>query len=225
MTVQKEKPYVILSAAMTLDGKIATKTRDSEISSLEDWERVYRLRSEVDALMIGINTLLTDNPKITLKYPRKKPLIKVVVDSLAKTPKDAKILQNKDGSVVVIAVTENAPKDKVEELKKAGAEIIFAGSGRRVDLKHLLRSLWDMGVRSVMVEGGGTLNWSLVSEGLVDEVRVSVAPIIVGGKDSLTIVEGEGYNRVKDGLKLRLTNVEVINSDVVVLTYKRVIEE
>ncbi len=223
MTIQKEKPYVILNAAMTLDGKIATKTRDSEISSLEDWDRVYRLRSEVDALMIGINTLLTDNPKISLKYPRKKPLIKVVVDSLARTPENAKILQNKDGSIIVIAVTENASKDKVEKLRKAGAEIIFAGSGKKVDLKHLLRSLWNMGVRSVMVEGGGTLNWSLISEGLVDEVRVSIAPIIVGGKDSLTLVEGEGYDKVKDGFKLKLTNIEVVGGDVV-LTYKRIVE-
>ena len=223
MTTQKEKPYVILNAAMTLDGKIATKTRDSEISSLEDWDRVYRLRSEVDALMIGINTLLTDDPKISLKYPRKKPLIKVVVDSLARTPENAKILQNKDGSIIVIAVTENAPKDKVEKLRKAGAEIIFAGSGKKVDLKHLLRSLWNMGVRSVMVEGGGTLNWSLISEGLVDEVRVSIAPIIVGGKDSLTLVEGEGYDKVKDGFKLKLTNIEVVGGDVV-LTYKRIVE-
>lgn len=223
MTTQKEKPYVILNAAMTLDGKIATKTRDSEISSLEDWDRVYRLRSEVDALMIGINTLLTDDPKISLKYPRKKPLIKVVVDSLARTPENAKILQNKDGSIIVIAVTENAPKDKVEKLRKAGAEIIFAGSDEKVDLKHLLRSLWNMGVRSVMVEGGGTLNWSLISEGLVDEVRVSIAPIIVGGKDSLTLVEGEGYDKVKDGFKLKLTNIEVVGGDVV-LTYKRIVE-
>lgn len=223
MTIQKEKPYVILNAAMTLDGKIATKTRDSEISSLEDWDRVYRLRSEVDALMIGINTLLTDNPKISLKYPRKKPLIKVVVDSLARTPENAKILQNKDGSIIVIAVTENASKDKVEKLRKAGAEIIFAGSGKKVDLKHLLRSLWNMGVRSIMVEGGGTLNWSLISEGLVDEVRVSIAPIIVGGKDSLTLVEGEGYDKVKDGFKLKLTNIEVVGGDVV-LTYKRIVE-
>jgi len=223
LTTQKEKPYVILNAAMTLDGKIATKTRDSEISSLEDWDRVYRLRSEVDALMIGINTLLTDDPKISLKYPRKKPLIKVVVDSLARTPENAKILQNKDGSIIVIAVTENAPKDKVEKLRKAGAEIIFAGSDEKVDLKHLLRSLWNMGVRSVMVEGGGTLNWSLISEGLVDEVRVSIAPIIVGGKDSLTLVEGEGYDKVKDGFKLKLTNIEVVGGDVV-LTYKRIVE-
>lgn len=223
MTIQKEKPYVILNAAMTLDGKIATKTRDSEISSLEDWDRVYRLRSEVDALMIGINTLLTDDPKISLKYPRKKPLIKVVVDSLARTPENAKILQNKDGSIIVIAVTENASKDKVEKLRKAGAEIIFAGSGKKVDLKHLLRSLWNMGVRSIMVEGGGTLNWSLISEGLVDEVRVSIAPIIVGGKDSLTLVEGEGYDKVKDGFKLKLTNIEVVGGDVV-LTYKRIVE-
>jgi len=223
LTIQKEKPYVILNAAMTLDGKIATKTRDSEISSLEDWDRVYRLRSEVDALMIGINTLLTDDPKISLKYPRKKPLIKVVVDSLARTPENAKILQNKDGSIIVIAVTENASKDKVEKLRKAGAEIIFAGSGKKVDLKHLLRSLWNMGVRSIMVEGGGTLNWSLISEGLVDEVRVSIAPIIVGGKDSLTLVEGEGYDKVKDGFKLKLTNIEVVGGDVV-LTYKRIVE-
>ncbi len=216
----KDRPYVILNAAMTLDGKIATKTRDSEISSPEDWRRVHKLRAKVDGLMIGIGTMLTDNPKLTVKYPRRKPLTKIVVDSLGRTPPNANIFRYKGRDKVVVAVTSKASKRKLKILEKAGAKIVVSGSGRKVNLKLLLKKLWKMGIKTLMVEGGGNLNWGMVKAGLVDEVKVAIAPVIVGGKEAITLVEGEGYAKVKDGLKLKLVKVEEAGEDLV-LTYKK----
>jgi len=216
----ENRPYVILNAAMTLDGKIATKTRDSEISSPEDWRRVHRLRAKVDGLMVGIGTILTDNPKLRVKHPRKNPLTKIVVDSLARTPVNANIFKYRGNDRIVIAVTSKASKKKLKALKKAGAKIVVSGSGRKVNLKLLLKKLWRMKIKTLMVEGGGNLNWGMVKANLVDEVRVAIAPVIVGGKKAITLVEGEGYTRVREGLKLKLVKVEKAGEDLV-LTYKR----
>ena len=216
------RPYVILNAAMSLDGKIASKNRDSELSSPEDWERVHKLRGEVDAIMIGIGTLLTDNPKLTVKYPRKKPLIKVIVDSLGRTPPDAKVLQHKDGSRVVIAVGSKASDERIKALQKAGAYVIKTDSDdEKVNLRFLVQKLGEMGVKKILLEGGGNLNWGMVKAGLVDEVRVAVAPVIVGGIEAVTLVEGEGYPTIKDGLKLKLVDVEKFGENLV-LTYKTI---
>lgn len=218
LSKQNRKPYVILNSAMTLDGKIATKTEDSAISSLEDWERVRKLRAEVDAIMIGVNTLLTDNPKLTVKPSKGK--FKVIVDSQAKTPPNAKILKYAEESKVIIATTSKAPLEKIKKLKEAGAEVIVAGSGRQVDLTLLLKKLGEMGVKKLLLEGGGTLNWGMIKKTLVDEVKVAIAPVIVGGTRAVTLVEGEGYRKVRDGFKLCLTGTETVGEDIV-LTFKR----
>ncbi|MEM2212015.1 MAG: 2,5-diamino-6-(ribosylamino)-4(3H)-pyrimidinone 5'-phosphate reductase [Candidatus Nezhaarchaeales archaeon] len=214
----EDRPYVILSAAMTLDGKIATKTRDSKISCIEDLKRVHKLRASVDAIMVGIGTVLIDDPKLLVKYYEGRNPIRVVVDSKARIPLNAKVI-TEGGARTVVAVTDLAPISKVEELKRVGVEVVVAGSGEEVDLKLLMRKLRAMGVRTLMLEGGATLNWSMVKEGLIDEVRVAIAPVIVGGRDALSLVEGEGFNYVDEGLKLKLERVETCGEDLV-LYYK-----
>lgn len=211
-----DRPYVILSAAMSLDGKIATKSGDSELSCFEDKVRVHRLRAEVDAIMVGINTVLKDDPKLTVKYAEGPNPIRIVVDSRARTPLSARVL---DGSArTVIAVSKRASPDKTKALRERGAEVIIAGEDK-VDLKELLRALKRKGVRILMLEGGGTLNWGMLKEGLIDEVRVAIAPVLVGGRDAVTLVEGEGFSRVAEGEKLRLERIEQCGEDLV-LTYK-----
>lgn len=213
-----ERPYVILSAAMTLDGKIATKIRDSKISCLEDLKRVHKLRASVDAIMVGIGTVLTDDPKLLVKYAEGKNPVRVVVDSKARTPLNAKVVTEK-GARTVVAVTSAAPRGKVEALKERGVEVVVAGSGERVDLKLLMKKLRSMGIQTLMLEGGATLNWSMVKEGLIDEIRIAIAPVIVGGKSAISLVEGEGFNYVSEGLKLKLEQVETYGEDLV-LTYR-----
>ncbi len=211
------KPYVILNAAMSVDGKIATRGGDSALSDEEDWKRVHNLRSQVDAIMVGINTILLDDSKLTSKEG-KNP-IRVVVDSKARTPPNARVVTVRPEVETLIAVTRKAPQERTSNLQKKGVKILVCGDGENVDLELLLKKLYDLGVRNLMLEGGGNLNWGMLSKGLVDEIRIAISPVIVGGIEAVTLVEGRGFNRVSEGLNLELVSSENVGS-CLVLTYR-----
>lgn len=208
------RPYVVLNAGMTLDGKIASKTRDVEISCKEDLERVHEIRKSVDAIMVGIGTVLDDDPRLTVhKIPGKKednPL-RVVVDSTARTPLDARVL-NEDAETV-IAVSKAAPKDRGAELEKRAGVVVCGES--KVDLKCLMEELYKRGVKTLLLEGGATLNWGMLEEDLVDEVKVAISPAIVGGKDALSLVEGEGFEKIREGVRLKLKKHYPLGRDLI----------
>lgn len=212
------KPYVILNAAMTLDGKIATKTGSSEISGKEDLIRVHKLRKEMDAIMVGINTLLADDPRLTVHKIEAKPEdnpVRIVVDSKARTPLNFRIL-NKDAPTI-IATTENVDPEKIEALEKK-ATVLKCGKGS-VDLKLLMKELSKRRIKTLMLEGGSTLNYSMLKNRLVNEVRVCVAPMIVGGVDAKTLVDGEGIDKICDAIKLKLKKNYSLGEDLI-LEYK-----
>jgi 2,5-diamino-6-(ribosylamino)-4(3H)-pyrimidinone 5'-phosphate reductase len=200
---------------MTLDGKIATRTRDSPISSLKDLKVLHRLRSINDAVMIGVGTLIHDDPCLTVRLIRGPSPIRVIVDGSARTPVHSRIFG--EGPQVIVAVTKQASKEGVGRLKRAGAQVIRVGS-THVDLKSLLFHLHSLGIKRVLLEGGGTLNWSMISEGLVDRIAVTVAPIIIGGRQATTLVDGEGVDKVAHAISLTLTMARR-RSDEVILTY------
>jgi len=216
--VTNDRPYVILNAAMTLDGKIATKKGDSRISSKDDLVRVHKIRASVDAIMVGINTVLVDDPSLKVKYCEGKNPIRVVVDSKAKTPITSRIILDKYAPTL-IAVTKKAPIDRVDKLKEAGSKIILCGEGEKVDLTILFKALKEMGIEKVLVEGGGNINWSVISQGLFDELQVTMGPFIVGGRDAITLVEGDGVEKMHEGIRVRLHKVEQLG-DEVILIYK-----
>ena len=207
------RPRVTLTAAMTLDGKIATKSGDSRISSDSDLKRLHRMRAESDAVMIGVGTLLEDNPLLTVRRVNGRSPIRIIVDSLARTPANSRIFSNKD-SRIVVAVSSRAAPTRVNKLKRAGAEIIHCGT-QHVNLKNLLAKLHANGVNRILLEGGGKLNWSMLSSGLVDEAMITVAPIIVGGEKATTLVEGMGATKINCGIKLSLKNTERTGSELV----------
>jgi 2,5-diamino-6-(ribosylamino)-4(3H)-pyrimidinone 5'-phosphate reductase len=188
---------------MTLDGKIATKTGSSEISGPEDLERVHHIRKEVDAIMVGINTLLADDPRLTVhkipSHAADNPT-RIVVDSSARTPIDARILNN--DAPTIIAVSKKAPLERIEKLREK-VEVLICGENR-VDLVELMEKLKNKGINSLMLEGGSTLNFSMLEKDLVDEVRVCIAPLIVGGENAKTLVDGEGIDFMMDAIKLKL---------------------
>lgn len=211
------KPYVILNSAMTLDGKIATKTGSTEISGSEDLLRVHKLRKELDAIMVGINTVLADNPRLTIhKIPSEKsdnPL-RIVVDSKARTPLNARVLN--DEASTLIAVSAKASSGKIQALKEEGVnvEVVLCGEDQ-VNLPLLMNELAQRGVKSLMLEGGSTLNYSMLHEGLVDEVRVCIAPMIVGGVKAKTLVGGEGVDYMKEAFKLELKKYSMLGKDLI----------
>ncbi len=209
-----KKPYVILNCAMTLDGKIATKTGSSEISGKMDLLRVHELRKEVDAIMVGINTVLTDDPKLTVHKiqasPEDNPL-RVVIDSKARTPLFSRVL-NSDAPTI-IAVSEIADSEKIEKLDEK-AEVIVCGKNR-VDLNLLMEKLALKGVKTLMLEGGSTLNYSMIIGDLVSEVRVCIAPMIAGGKEAKTLADGDGVQYMKDAVKLKLKKSYNLEEDLI----------
>lgn len=215
------EPYVILNAAMTLDGKIATRKGSSEISGPEDLIRVHKLRKELDSIMVGINTVLKDDPRLTVhkitSHKSDNPL-RVIADSRARTPLNYRILNHE--APTIIAVSQKASKEKIKKLRDKGdnVEVILAGV-KRVDLHLLMDELAQRGIRSLLLEGGSTLNYSMLQEGLVDEVRVCVAPMIAGGVKAKTLVGGGGVNFMKDAFKLELKKNYKLGKDLI-LEYK-----
>lgn len=209
------KPYVILNSAMTLDGKIATRTGSSEISGPDDLERVHQIRMELDAIMVGINTVLADDPRLTvhkISSKRSDNPLRVVTDSKARTPLDARILSG--DAETLIAVSQEAPQEKVQDLMDRGenVDVILAGKSR-VDLTILMDELAQRGVRSLLLEGGSTLNFSMLQAGLVDEVRVCIAPMIAGGVEAVTFVGGDGAEYMKEAFKLELKKSYKLGKD------------
>lgn len=209
-----KRPYVILNAAMTLDGKIATVARDSEISSKVDLIRLHKLRAEVDAVMVGAGTVLADDPSLTVRRVRGKNPIRVVVDGEAKIPVNAKILNR--SAKTIVAVLSTAKKQKIDKLRAAGAEIIIF-DGATIDLLSLLEGLYSGGVRKLLLEGGSTLNWYMLERDLVDEVQVAVSPRIVGGELAKTLVGGKGFSKIKNGVELKLFNVKRIGNEILLV--------
>ena len=222
------KPYVILNAAMTLDGKIATRTGSSEISGPEDLERVHEIRKEVDAIMVGIGTVLADDPRLTvhkINARKEDNPIRVVVDNKARTPIDFRILN--DDAETVIAVSsicdENNPNCDMEAVARA-KEIskkadVFYSSKESVDLVEFMEYLSSKGIETLMLEGGSTLNFSMIRENLIDEVKICIAPMIVGGKDSKTFFDGEGFDYMKEAVPLKLEKYYPLGKDFV-MEYK-----
>ncbi|NEU56397.1 2,5-diamino-6-(ribosylamino)-4(3H)-pyrimidinone 5'-phosphate reductase [Halorussus sp. MSC15.2] len=214
---------VVVNAAMSADGKLSSKRREQiAISGPDDFDRVDALRAGSDAVMVGVGTVLADDPHLTLDDPERQTArrersesahpLRVVADSRARTPTDARILD--DAATTYVLVAESAPADRIEALETAGARLVTAGD-ERVDLSSALSSLEREGVEQLMVEGGGELIFSLFEDGLVDELRVYVGSQLVGGRDAPTLADGEGFvaefpelelddvSRIDDGVLLR----------------------
>lgn len=206
---------------MTIDGKIATNLGDSTISSKQDLRRLHRLRCSVDAIIIGISTVIIDNPRLTVRLVKRHGTtpVRIIVDSIGRIPLDSKILKSASKITTIVAVTKRASDETVDKIKSAGAIVIVAGT-RTVDLKELFFILKKMGFNKILVEGGGELNWSILQLGIVNELMVTVAPRIVGGRTATTLVEGDGYERISDGIKMELIKMSRQNNGEVVLYYK-----
>lgn len=207
------KPFVLLNSAMTVDGKIATENSSMKISGEQDLIRVHELRKKYDAIMVGINTVIVDNPKLTIhkiKALKKDNPIRIIIDSKGRTPSDALVLNN-DAKTIII-VSKKAPKKNLEKLEKK-CDILVCGN-EQVNLKEAMRKLYLKGIHSILLEGGSTLNFSMFKEGLIDEVSICIGSKILGGSTSKTFVDGEGFEP-ENCVKLELKNIEKIDNDVV----------
>ena len=215
----KSKPYVILSAATSVDGKIATKTGDSNLSSKQDKVRLHKLRSKVDAILVGKNTVLLDNPLLTVRYARGKNPIRIILDSKGTISKKSKILQTSDKIPTIIAVSKKISKSNFDKLCKFPVEIITAGKNS-VDIKLLLKKLSNKKINTILVEGGGTVNWEFIKHNLFDELIITLSPFLIGGNDAISFVQGKGFEKISNSPNLRLKSIKRLKNHVVLYYVK-----
>ena len=208
------RPHVIFSAAITLDGKLATRTGDSKLSSKKDKIRVHKLRSKVDAILIGKNTAEIDDPLLSVHNIKKKNPIRIILDSNATISTSSRILKTCSKIPTIIAVSKMAQKKNLQRLAKFPVHIVFCGNNT-VSIKKLLRILKKKGIKNILVEGGGTTNWAFVKENLVDEAIITITPYLVGGMHATTLVDGDGFSIIAKSLKLKLKNVTKTKNEVV----------
>ncbi|WP_457621780.1 2,5-diamino-6-(ribosylamino)-4(3H)-pyrimidinone 5'-phosphate reductase [Persephonella sp.] len=200
-----QRPYTIIVSEVTVDGKLTLRRGRSskEIMQFMDDEAnryLHELRAKVDGIMVGAETIRTDNPFLTVRYVEGKNPTRIVPTSKADIPLDANILEKHAPTIIV--TSESAPEEKVTALKEK-VDVIVSGK-EQVDLIEMMDILYRRGIKTLMVEGGSTLNWNLIKVGLVDEIRLIHIPFIVGGEDTPTLVGGEGFYSFNDVVKTKL---------------------
>ena len=215
----KSRPHIILSAAISLDGKIATRNGDSKFSSKLDKIRVHKLRSKVDGILIGTNTLLRDNPILTVRYSKGENPTRIILDSRGTIPSNSRIIKTCKNVPTIIAVSKKITKKNLERLRKYPIDIIISGE-KKVNLKQVLKKIVKRKIKKLLVEGGGTVNWELIRQGFFDEVIITVTPFLVGGKDAINLVQGTGFTKIKKSSKLKLKKV-VRQKNELVLHYSK----
>lgn len=221
--ITKKIPFVVAKAAVSIDGRIATRRYSSQwISSSPAREYTHLLRGEFDAIMIGINTLLKDNPLLTVRHPNwgQKRIMRIIVDSRLRFPPQARILTTLDqGKIFLFTLPQNSGK-KAHALRKKGVEVVpIASSGSKVDLKKVLEWLGKHQIASVLVEGGASVLTSLIEEKLVDKIFITISPKLIGGKHALSLLQGKGVNQVENSLLLKKSHVFHMDGDIMMEGY------
>ena len=211
---------VVVNAAMSADGKLSTREREQiAISGPADFRRVDELRAESDAVMVGVGTVVADDPSLTVEddslLERSDQPARVVADSRIRTPADAQVLDDRAETYLLVA--ESAPPGFVAEMEDRGATVVVAGEDR-VDLTAAFEDLAAAGIDQLMVEGGGELIAGLFAEDLVDDLRVYVGPMVIGGRDAPTLADGDGF--VEEFPRLSLERVDRLG-DGVLLCFSR----
>lgn len=217
--IEHKKPFIVLKAAMTLDGKIATATGQSKwITNETSRAYGYKLRDIYDGIMVGINTVIEDNPMLTARVDGGKNPIRIVVDSSLKIDINANVVQDKSAKTIV-ATTDKADKDKILKLQAQDVDVIVVDKDEndKVDIEKLLDILGQQNICSILVEGGATLSGSFVAKKLVDKVYFFIAPKIVGGKEVKTPVAGTGILNLQEALALKDIQIEKLEEDILII--------
>jgi len=221
--ITKKEPFVTVKVAQSLDGKLSTKSGDSKwITSYIARRYVHKLRAYNDAVLVGVNTVIKDNPRLNsrlYKSATKQPK-RIIVDSHLRIPYKARMISENLNQNVIIATTKYASQKKVDNLRKRGVDIIITKSkDKLVDLKDLLKKLAEKSIVNLLVEGGSKIITSFLNERLADKIVVFIAPKIIGGRYANTFYEGEGITRIKDALLLKDVSYKRIGEDLMVEGY------
>jgi 2,5-diamino-6-(ribosylamino)-4(3H)-pyrimidinone 5'-phosphate reductase len=218
--MEKSRPYVILSAAISIDGKIATKTGDSKLSSKQDSIRLHKLRSKVDAILVGKNTVAMDDPLLTVRHTKGKNPTRIILDSKGTIPINSKIIKTSNEIPTIIVVSKKISKTNLLKLQKLPIGIIVAGKNS-INLKLLLKKLSSKKIKTILVEGGGTVNWEFIKNNLFNELIITLSPFLIGGNNAISFVEGQGFAKISNSPKLKLKSIKRLKN-YLVLNYVKV---
>lgn len=217
-SITKGIPFVSVKMAMTLDGKVATSSKDSRwISSEDSREYVHLLRYENDAIMVGVGTVIRDDPLLTVRYGKDKEIIRVILDTKLSIPEKSKIFKTLDKGKIIIFTGRIKNDEKYERLRGMGIEIIPLNSEERVPILDVLKYLNKIGVNSVLAEGGFRLVTSLIEGSFVDRFYIFISPKLAGGEKAPTFFEGEGIPSIADSIKLEKVKRFCIGEDTVII--------
>ncbi len=215
-------PFVVAKTAMTLDGKIATHTGKSRwITGEKSRNFVHRLRSRCDGIMVGINTVLCDDPllNVRLEGEEHNPL-RIIVDSRARLPLEATVVKTARQYRTILATTALAPEGKLSALRSSGVEVmVLPDKKEKVDLYALMQALGKREVSALLVEGGGNLNYALLEQNLIDKLYCFVAPLLFGGKDAPTPLEGEGIEEPAQSWVVENIEIKQLEQDLLIIGY------
>ena len=221
--IRTNRPFVLLKSAMSLDGKIATVTGESQwISSEASRLRGHEIRDTVDAILVGVNSVINDDPSLTTRLPGRngKDPARIIVDSECRTPLKARVLNPDGDGYAIIATTKQPSKDRITRLEATGARVLVVGEKEnRVCLSSLMQALGSQGITSVLIEGGAEVNASAVEAGIVDKAMFFIAPKIIGGTAAPSPIGGEGIQRLAGAHDLRDLSVQLIDGDIFVEGY------
>ncbi len=217
--ITEKRPFVLYKAAMSLDGKTACHTGDSQwISSEISREEVHRLRGEYAGIMTGIGTILADDPRLTVRLAEMKNPVRIIADSCLRIPPEARVLHEPGRTILL--TTSKAPADKIKMLEALGAEIISAdGADGEVDLWAAMKTLADREIDSILLEGGSVLAAAAVRAGIVDKVCFYAAPLLIGGRTAPTPLGGAGASRLADAVRLKDMRGELCGPDIRITAY------
>tara|TARA_B100001142_G_scaffold47096_1_gene43779 strand:- start:42 stop:698 length:657 start_codon:yes stop_codon:yes gene_type:complete len=213
--MEKFNMHIILSAAISIDGKISTRSNDSNFSSKEDIIRLHKLRSKVDAILIGKNTLLRDDPLLTVRHTKGKNPVRIILDSKGTISKNSKIIKTSDKIPTIIAVSKKISKVNLSKLKKLPVEVIISGENS-VNLKSLMKKLSTKKIQTLLVEGGGTVNWEFIKNNIFDELIITLSPYLIGGNNATSLVEGNGFAKIINSPNLKLKSVKRLKNHLVI---------
>jgi len=217
-----KRPFVLLKAAMSLDGKIATAEGESQWISCEtSREEVHRLRHELTGIMAGIGTVLADDPMLNCRIPGGKQPVRIIVDSHLSIPEESKLVCSAKEFPLVVAAVENSDAAKKERLAEQGVKVIevSADDAGHVDLNILMDCLGEMKIDSILLEGGGRLAEGALKAGIVDKVQFYIAPMLIGGESAKTPVEGRGIAALSEAWHISNWKAEVIGDDIKITGY------
>lgn len=219
--VKTGRPFVLLKLAMTLDGKIATRTGDARwISSESSRELVHELRARYSAVGVGANTVISDNPRLNVRDADGPDGARIVFDSGGKAPTNSRIFTLSSSAPTILATGENVSETHLKGYKGAGAEVWQIEADQdKLNLESLLERMGKHGYDSLLVEGGGEIAWSFLDRNLVDKIRFFYSPKIIGGNEAVPSVGGKGKARIKDGLAIERLTIERFGEDVSLVGY------